>query len=190
MRILLTLLFFGISLASASAQTLRPGDTIDISVWQDPKLDRKVIVSPTGTISMPLVGHLRAGGMTTQGLESAIKNRLQKNYKDQLDVTVSFSGRKEPEDAEKPRIFVTGEVLRPGPFVVLSKTNLMQAISLAGGFGPFAAKRRIQVRRQVNGVETAFIFDYPAFEAGADLGGNINVRNGDVIIVPERGFLE
>jgi polysaccharide export outer membrane protein len=175
---------------SASAQVLRPGDQLDISVWQDPKLDRKVIVSPTGMISMPLVGHVRASGITTQGLEKIIGSRLQKNYTGKLDITVTFAGGKELEDAEKPRVFITGEVLRPGPYPLLTKTNLMQAISLAGGLGPFAAERRIQVRRKVNGHETIFVFNYKAFESGADMMENIDVRSGDVIIVPERGFFE
>jgi polysaccharide export outer membrane protein len=66
----------------------------------------------------------------------------------------------------------------------------MQAISLAGGLGPFAAKRRVQVRRQTNSGESIFMFDYRAYEAGQDLEGNIVLRAGDVILVPERGLLE
>jgi polysaccharide export outer membrane protein len=67
----------------------------------------------------------------------------------------------------------------------------MQAIALAGGVGPYAAKRRIQVRRHMpDGDETIFMFDYRAYEAGADLENNITLRAGDVIMVPERGLLE
>uniref|UniRef100_Q07SP0 Polysaccharide export protein n=1 Tax=Rhodopseudomonas palustris (strain BisA53) TaxID=316055 RepID=Q07SP0_RHOP5 len=190
MRFFLSLFFLAALVAGASAQTLRAGDSIDISVWQDPKLDRKLIISPAGTISMPLAGHLRASGMSPRALEDVVRKRLQRHYSDALDVTVTFSGRQKLDDDEKPHVFVTGEVLKPGPFTLLNKTNLMQAISIAGGLGPFAAKRRIQVRRQVNGVETAFLFDYVAFESGAALDGNIDIKNGDVIIVPERGLFE
>ena len=79
-----------------------------------------------------------------------------------------------PEEDLKPKIFITGEVIRPGSYVVRQPTTLMQAIALAGGIGPFAAKNRIQVRRRAaGGDETIFMFNYRAYEAGADLEGNI-----------------
>jgi len=66
----------------------------------------------------------------------------------------------------------------------------MQAIAVAGGFSPFAAKKRIQVRRKINGVESIFVFNYDDFFAGANFDDNVNLRVGDVIIVPERGLFE
>ena len=66
----------------------------------------------------------------------------------------------------------------------------MQAIAEAGGFSPFAAKQRIQVRRKINGVESTFVFNYYDFFNGTHVDDNINLRPGDVIIVPERGLLE
>ncbi len=192
MRILIILLTLCISTSGVWAQTaLKPGDTLSISVLQDPKLDRQVIVDTNGQIAFPLAGHIRAEGMSAQGLENVLKTRLQKNYKDEsLDVTVALSNVTTPEEDLKPKIFITGEVLRPGPYVVRQRTTLMQAISLAGGLGPFAAKRRVQVRRQTESGETIFMFDYRAYEAGQDLEGNISLRAGDVILVPERGLLE
>jgi polysaccharide export outer membrane protein len=68
---------------------------------------------------------------------------------------------------------------------------VMQAIALAGGLGPFAAKRRIQVRRRApGGDEAIFMFNYKAYEAGDDVEGNIVLHAGDVIVVPERGLLD
>jgi polysaccharide export outer membrane protein len=66
----------------------------------------------------------------------------------------------------------------------------MQAIALAGGLGPYAAKRRVQVRRRVGEDETIYVFDYRAYEAGHDLEGNIALHAGDVVMVPERGLFE
>jgi polysaccharide biosynthesis/export protein len=192
MRILIIVLTLCISASGAWAQTtLKPGDTLSISVLQDPKLDRTVIVDSGGQIAFPLAGHIQAEGMSPERLESVLKSRLQKNYKDEaLDVTVALANLTTPEDDLKPKVFVTGEVLRPGPYVVRQRTTLMQAISLAGGLGPFAAKRRVQVRRQTPSGETIFMFDYRAYEAGQDLEGNISLRAGDVIMVPERGLFE
>jgi polysaccharide export outer membrane protein len=175
----------------AQAQTLKPGDTLSISVMQDSKLDRNVVIDPSGQIAMPLAGHIRADGLTPQALENVIKNRLKSNYKDEsLDVTVALTNSVVPEEDLKPKIFITGEILRPGSYVVRQKTTLMQAIALAGGLGPFAAKRRIMVRRRGGPGEDIFMFDYRAYEAGQDLEGNITLHAGDVIMVPERGLFE
>jgi polysaccharide export outer membrane protein len=189
MRVLLTLLILScLCGTSAVAQALRPGDAIDISVWQDSKLDRRVIVSPTGTISFPLAGHIRAGGLTPQALEKVLQEKLRSNYNDRLDITVALVSSRDDDDL-KPRVYVTGEVLKPGPYVLLGKISLMQSIAMAGGLGPFAEKHRVQLHRKVGGAETVFLFDYSAFESRTDLSGNVEVRGGDVIVVPERGLL-
>jgi polysaccharide export outer membrane protein len=178
----------------ASAQTLKSGDNLSISVLQDSKLDRNVVVDPSGEIAFPLAGHIRARGLTPQALENILKAKLKGNYKDEnLDVTVAVANSPKdiPEDDLKPKVFITGEVVRPGSYVVRQPTTLMQAIALAGGIGPFAAKQRIQVRRRgAGGDETIFMFNYKAYEAGADLEGNIRLRAGDVIMVPERGLFD
>ena len=174
----------------AAAQPFQPGDTISISIYQDSRLDRQVVISPSGTISFPLAGQIRAGGMTPQALENEIRARLKDKFSGPLDITVSLVSASRPEDDQKPRIFVTGEVSRPGPYIIRQHTTLLQAIALSGGLGPFAARQRIQVRRTIGGEEVVYFFNYAAFEAGRDLTGNISLRAGDVVIVPERGLLE
>ncbi|MEH2496240.1 polysaccharide export outer membrane protein [Bradyrhizobium sp. AZCC 1678] len=195
MRILLALLCAAfLAPGAAKAQTLKSGDSLSITVLQDPKLDRNVVIDPSGEIAFPLAGHIRARGLTPLALENILKNKLKNNYKDEnLDVTVAvINAPKEiPEDDLKPKIFITGEIIKPGSYVVRQKTTLMQAIALAGGVGPFAAKNRIQVRRKgPSGDETIFMFNYRAYEAGNDLEGNITLRAGDVIMVPERRLFE
>src|SRR3954463_1761331 len=173
MRILFFLLCLVVWNAPAGAQSLKPGDSLSITVLQDPKLDRNVTIDPSGEIAFPLAGHIRARGLTPLALENILKNKLKNNYKDgDLDVTVGVvSAPKEiPEDDLKPKVFITGEVVRPGSYVVRQPTTLMQAISLAGGVGPYAAKNRIQVRRRgPGGDETIYMFNYRAYEAGQDL---------------------
>jgi polysaccharide biosynthesis/export protein len=193
MRILLAFLLFCGFLTSASAQheALRPGDNLTISVWQDPKLDRQIVVGPDGMISFPLAGHIKAGGMTTTQLEEALKSRLQKNYTSPLDITVAMAGVNEDTEGDtRPKFYVTGEVGKAGSYLLRPLTNVVDAIAVAGGLGPFAAKRRIQVHRQVKGVDTVFTFDYYAFLAGTIGADNIQLRSGDIVVVPERGLLE
>src|SRR6195256_4605671 len=175
MRILMVFLCLGIWVSGAEAQTLKSGDNLNISVLQDPKLDRNVVVDPGGEIAFPLAGHIRARGLTPLALENILKAKLKSNYKDEsLDVTVAVANSLKdiPEEDLKPKIFITGEIIRPGSYVVRQRTTLMQAISLAGGLGPFAAKRRIMVRRRGGPGEDIFMFDYRAYEAGQDLEGN------------------
>jgi polysaccharide export outer membrane protein len=194
MRILFFLLCLVVWNAPAGAQSLKPGDSLSITVLQDPKLDRNVTIDPSGEIAFPLAGHIRARGLTPLALENILKSKLKNSYKDEnLDVTVAvLSAPKDiPEEDLKPKVFITGEVIRPGSYVVRQPTTLMQAIALAGGVGPFAAKSRIQVRRRgAGGDETSFMFNYRAYEAGSDLEGNIKLRAGDVIMVPERGLFD
>jgi polysaccharide biosynthesis/export protein len=193
MRVILALiLYFCASVTTALAQSepLQPGDTLQISVWQDPKLNRQVVVGPDGMIAFPLAGHIKAEGITPQSLEGLLRSRLKKNYTGQLDVTVSLAAVNPTEaSASKPRVYISGEVLKPGPILLKPPINIAQAVALAGGVSPFAASKRIQVHRIINGVETVLLFDYKAFQAG-EPGENIMLRNGDVIIVPERGLLE
>jgi polysaccharide biosynthesis/export protein len=194
MRILIVLFCLAVCIPAANAVTLKPGDSLSISILQDPKLDRTVVVDPSGEIAFPLAGHIRARGLTPQALENILRDKLKANYQDEtLDITVAVANAPKdiPEEDLKPKVFVTGEVAKPGSIVVRQPTTVMQAIALAGGFGPFAAKRRIQVRRRVpGGDESIFMFNYRAYEAGDDVEGNIVLRAGDVIVVPERGLLD
>src|SRR5262245_48752701 len=176
--------------AKAIAQELQPGDTIAISVYQDSKLDRQVVVGPTGLISFPLAGQLKAGGLTPEALEKALRAKLRDKYTGSLDISVSLIATGKQDDEQKPRFYITGEVNKPGPYVLRPGTTIMQALAMSGGLGQFAARKRIQIRRKIAGVESTLVFNYGAFEAGSDIGGNVELQPGDVIIVPEKSFWE
>lgn len=193
----LALLALGVILGGtpALAQALKSGDSLSISVLQDPKLDRTVLIDPQGDIAFPLAGHIRARGLTPMAVENALKSKLSDKYKEGLDITVALAAlgtttRQPIEEDFKPKVFLTGEVSKPGSYVVLRQTTVVQAIALAGGLSPFAAKQRIQVRRRIRGGEVLFPFDYRAYEAGQEAVGNITLLPGDVVLVPERGLLE
>jgi polysaccharide export outer membrane protein len=187
--VVLALLFGLVQVASAdTSYRLRPGDTISVSVWQDSKLDRQLIVGPDGMITVPLVGHLRAGGLPLTAVEAAIKKKLQPSYKEELDVTVTL-GSYDVKESKSALIYVTGEVNKPGPYPLDPPgTDLLQAIAMSGGFGPFAATSRILIHRRIKGEDVLFRFNYRAFMSGRDFSGNIRLRPGDVIVVPEKGL--
>ena len=93
MRVLFACLLVCGSWVAAAAQALQPGDTIAVSVYQDTKLDRQIIVGANGYISFPLAGQIRAEGMTTQTLEKTLRSKLRDKYAGSLDITV-ISGRR------------------------------------------------------------------------------------------------
>lgn len=194
MRTFLCLLaLLGLVTSAAAQGALRAGDTIEISVWQDSKLDRRVLIPPSGLIQVPLAGQVRAAGITPVALAELLKSRWQKNYTEPLDVTVAVASIYKPERTERdddhaPRIYITGEVLKPGQYLIKVPTNLMQGIAMAGGFGPFAAKSAIQVRRKVLGQDDFHVFNYYTYISGEDTSRNIQLKNGDVIIVRERNL--
>ena len=177
---------------------LRPGDVLDVTVFQDPKLNRQIVVAPDGYVAFPLAGRFRAGGLTTSSVESALKAGLQKQFTADLDVTVSYvqSAPREPRVAKEAKeaeytVYVTGEVGKPGAFVVPKRPpTIMQALALAGGLGPFASERRIQVIRKAKGEDRVFTFNYRDYTRGRDMEGNITLRTGDVVVVPERGLFQ
>ena len=195
MRILLTSLAISLIATMSFAQgvyRLKKGDTLEVAVFQEPNLNRQVVIAPDGRISFPLVGRIRAAGLSIDAVESTLKDRLKKFYQDDLDLTVLLASVGGKEEAEKfiPVIYVTGEVKKPGPFEIKSRTSILRAIALSGGLGPYAAKGRILVRRTLKGQEYVFPFDYRSVENGTEIVGNINLRHGDVVVVPERGLFE
>ena len=189
MRVLAVIALLQILCGTASAQeeryTLQPGDTIEVSVLQDPSLNRQIVISPDGTISFPLAGHLRVSGMTVEALEGTIAKKISKNYKTPPQVTIMLAN---VGTGGENKVYVTGEVNKPGPYPLATGTTIMQAIALSGGLGRFAATSRIQVHRKVAGKDQVFLFDYDDFESGKNLDGDIPLQPGDVIVVPEKGL--
>lgn len=176
----------------AEPYTVQPGDTLVVSVLEDPALDAEVLVLPDGRISLPMAGTINAAGMTPQRIEAIVRDRLRANFVESPNVTVRVTSLS-PED-DLLEVFVVGEVARPGRYEYEpeSPITVIKALSLAGGPGPFAARHRIQVRELVGEIETLRIFDYDAFEDGEiatshDLG---LLPDGAVIVVPERALFE
>lgn len=175
---------------------LQPGDTILVSVLEDPELDREVLILPDGRISLPVAGSMVAAGRTPVELQSVIRGRLRSNFVKPPSVTVAVSElAPESEDAaDLNEVFVLGEVASPGRYEYDAEKpiSVMKALSLAGGLGPFAARARIQVREAEGQTERMRLFDYDEVEDGLintvrDLDP---LQDGAVIVVPERGLFE
>ncbi len=156
---------------------LGPEDVLLISVWKDEHLTREVVVRPDGMISFPLVGDVQAESRTVEELRLDLAKRLIK-YIPAVNITVSVV---------KPlsyKVYVVGRVAKPGEFLVGHYTDVLQALSLAGGLTPFAAENDIKVVRRVMGQQQTFPFRYGDVRKGFDLEQNIILQRGDIVMVP------
>lgn len=172
---------------------LRPGDVVRVEVVEDPGINRSTIVLPDGRISVPLAGTVRAGGRTIEQIQAEITERLAPNFAAAPTVFVALERLAERAAAGQRTInvYVMGEANRPGKIAVERGTTLLQIFAEMGGFSRFAATGRIQLRRpDGKGGETVYPIDYKAIERGASNAGLTVLREGDVIIVPQRRLFE
>jgi polysaccharide export outer membrane protein len=156
---------------------LGPGDVLDISVWKDEALTRSVVVLPDGKITFPLAGDLLAGGRTVAELKKEIARRLER-YVPELVLSV------EVKQSNSMLIYVIGRVNGPGRQVLNTNVNVLQALAMAGGLNPFAAKDKIKVFRNEHGETRIIPFRYSEVVDGTNLADNIVLKRGDVIVVP------
>jgi len=162
---------------------LGPEDVIDVVVWRNPDLTRNdIVIRPDGKVSLPLIGDVRAKGLTADELAKNITERY-KEYKENPAVSVSVKA------VNSYRIFVLGEVKTPGTFPLKSYATVLQAISIAGGFTEFASKNAIQVVRHTVGedgtrkeIRIPVNYDSLLSEGGSEY--NFTLRSGDTIVVP------
>ena len=197
-RILISTLMLIVLGTIASAQDLykiRPGDVLRVEVLEDPSLNQNALVLPDGTISIQMVGSVRAGGQTLGALQSSIISGLAPNFATGPTVFVtikSLVGAKAPTGRRTIDIFIIGAVNNPGKARVSSGTNLLQFLAESGGFSKYAAKKRIQLRRvdSKTGETLVFGFNYSAVERGTASTNSIVLQQGDVIVVPERRLFE
>jgi len=163
--------------SAQDAYHLNPGDVLRISVWNEEALQQDVLVLPDGTISFPLVGVVDVDSKTPSQVQEEIKKKLSRLIPDpEVNVTVnSVAGN---------RFFVIGKVNKPGIFPMNSPTDVMQALSLAGGLTPYAESESIQILRRTGNRQQIIKFDYTRIAAGKALDTNILLKSGDTIVVP------
>jgi polysaccharide biosynthesis/export protein len=154
-----------------------PEDLIQVFVWKEPELTQTLAVRPDGKISLPLLNDLTASGQTTLQLKERITNGL-KQYIAEPTVTVIV------QSARSRKASIMGEVARPGTYFINGPTNVLQLISLAGGFRDFASTDKVSIVRQENGKTVKLRFNYRDFLKGKNLNQNILVLPGDIIVVP------
>ena len=152
-------------------------DVLDINVWKEPDVSRIVPVRPDGKISLPLLNDVQAAGLTPAQLAAQVTESLKK-YVTNPQVTVIVTA------INSQRVYILGEVLRPGAFPLLPGMSVLQALSSAGGFTQFAKVKSIFVRRLETGKEEKFPFNYKEVISGKKPEQDILLKAGDTIVVP------
>ncbi|MDX1979941.1 MAG: polysaccharide biosynthesis/export family protein [Bryobacteraceae bacterium] len=150
-----------------------PEDIIGIKVWREPELTGALMVRPDGMISMPLIGELKASGSTPDELGKAITEALLKHM-NRAEVFVSV------QQVNSKKFYMTGEINRPGQYPLITETNVLQAISAAGGLREYANKKKIVIVRG----DQRLKFNYKEVVEGKNLKQNVTLENGDHIIIP------
>lgn len=155
-------------------------DVISISVLGEDNLSVTARVSERGSISFPLLGEVRVAGYTTLQFERRLEELLEKDYLVSPSVNLSI--------IEYSTISVLGQVKKPGAFEIKGKMAVSQAIALAGGLTKIASPNGTKVIRRVNGEEEVISVHLNDILGDGDLRGDIPLKPGDLIVVPESFF--
>jgi polysaccharide export outer membrane protein len=148
---------------------LDTGDRLRVFVYGQPSLSRIYPVDHDGRISVPLIGHVNARGLTTAKLEGVIKARLGTQYVKDPHVTVDI--------AQNRPFFILGEVRQAGQYPYVSGMTVRAAVAIAGGYSERADERRVQITRRINGVVEKL-----------DAPNDYVVLPGDTLYIYERWF--
>jgi protein involved in polysaccharide export with SLBB domain len=159
----------GATAADTTAYKLGAGDKIKMTVFGEEDLSGEFEIDGTGTMSLPLVGDLKAGNLTARELEKAITRKLSDGYLTNPRVNVEVMNFRP--------FFIYGEVTTPGAYPYVNGLTVINAVALAGGYTPRAKTKTVVLRRLVDGqrVETQEAEDAAVFP-------------GDVLQVKERFF--
>lgn len=162
--------------ATQGSFRLGAGDVLMVTVWKQPALSMQLPVGPDGVMNYPLAGRINVAGRTLDEVEAALVAGLGKELRDVV-VTVSLV------QVHSYRIYIIGEVLRPGEFVLRAPVSVIQALAMANGFTPFAKRDHITlIRRDAAGQETRSTFDYAAYLASGASADRM-LAPGDTLIV-------
>ncbi len=159
---------------------LHQGDKIEVRFFYQPELNQETVVKPDGMISMPLINDVRAEGVTVSGLERQLMERYAPELIDPLISVVL-------KEYVKPRIFIGGQVVKPGPYELRDGDMLAQALLLAGGFTRQAHRKQVLVARPIGegDMRVTVVDTTRLYSRNPDPDLNLALRDGDLIFVPE-----
>lgn len=155
-----------------------PDDVLSVLFWRDKDLSSDVVVRPDGKISLPLINDIQAGGLTPEQLRNAVSAEARRFIEDP-SVTIVI------KQINSRKLFITGQVEKPGPYALTGPTTVLQLISMAGGLKEYADNKRIIIMRiDADGRQMGCPFNYRDVVSGKNLKQNITLKPGDTVVVP------
>ena len=165
----------GVSLPAG--YVIGPEDVLAIVFWRDKEMSAEVVVRPDGRISLPLLNDVIAAGYTPDELRALLVKGASK-YLEDPNATVVV------KEIHSRKVFVTGQVGKPGSYPLIGEMNVLQMIAHSGGLLEYADSKNIVIVRSEHGQERRFKFNYKDVVKGKNVAQNISLRPGDTIIVP------
>jgi polysaccharide biosynthesis/export protein len=165
------------NVAPPSDYIIGPDDILHIAFWREKDLSSEVVVRPDGKISLSLLNDVQAAGLTPDQLRQQI-TELAGRFVTDPSVTVVVKA------INSRKVFVTGQVNKPGTYALNDKMTILQMLAVAGGLAEFAKGEKIVVMRTESGQTKSYKFNYKDVREGKHLEQNIALRPGDTIVVP------
>jgi polysaccharide export outer membrane protein len=162
------------------ASTLGPGDVFEVRVFQEPELTGVFQVGPQGDIMFPLCKTVPVAGLTANGVAEKLRDCLSAGFMRNPQVSVLV------KEYNSKKVFVFGEVQKPGTFPFEDGMSVVQAVTLAGGFTRSASQNSTSVTRRVDGQEVKVKVNVQDIALGK--APNFTLEPGDIVYVPESLF--
>ena len=152
-------------------------DVLTVMFWRDKDMSADAIVRPDGKITLPLINEVQAAGLTPDQLRERIVTEAGRFIEDPSPSVIvkTINSRK---------VFITGEVEKPGPYVLTAPTTVLQLIATAGGLREYAHQKDVVIMRIDGGRQVTFPFDYASVAKRKKLTQNIFLKPGDTVVVP------
>lgn len=152
-----------------------PEDVLSIVFWRDKDMSTEVTVRPDGKISLPLLNEVQAAGLTPADLRAYLAAESKRFFANPNVAVVV-------KQINSRKVFITGQIVKPGPYALTAPTTVLQLISMAGGLKDFADRKNIMIVRHENGQKSSYAFNYK--EIGRNLQQDIELKPGDTVVVP------
>jgi polysaccharide export outer membrane protein len=160
-----------------SGYVIGPEDVLTVLFWRDKDMSAEAVVRPDGKITLPLLNEVQAAGLTPEQLRNSLTEQATR-YLEDPSVTVVV------KQINSLKVFVTGEVGKPGVYAMTAPLTVIQLLAMAGGVNEYAKKDKIVIMRTESGRQMIYPFNYEAVTKRSNMRQNILLKPGDTIIVP------
>ena len=153
-------------------------DVLSILFWRDKDLSApEITVRPDGKVTLPLLNDIQAAGLSPEQLREVVLEAARKYVEDPNPTVIV-------KEIKSRKVFITGQVEKPGPYPLNGPTTILQLIATAGGLREFADGKNISVMRNQLGRQLVFAFSYQDLLKKKNLSQNIGLEPGDTVVVP------